>query len=177
MDCLLSEKAFSHYSEIPVGNPQNEEAKFSRHSEPEWAVATALFRECHRATGALTVGTLTCTVNEILSRIGETYALQPRAVGDVLRSLRLQTCMLGNIGRGSRTTRQFTEQVHRLACDLGIKNSDILRHQTVDAGYAGMPCKLCRDYGLLVQEDGKELRTVDPFEKLRERKRVGGRLV
>ena len=70
MDCLLSEKAFSHYSEIPVGNSQNEEAKFSRHSEPEWAVATALFRECHRATGALTVGTLTCTVNEILSRIG-----------------------------------------------------------------------------------------------------------
>jgi hypothetical protein len=65
--------------------------------------------------------------------------------------------MLGNIGRGLRTTRQFTEQVHRLACDLGIKNSDILRHQTVDAGYAGMPCKLCRDYGLLVQEDGKEL--------------------
>ena len=62
--------------------------------------------------------------------------------------------MLGNIGRGLRTTRQFTEQVHRLACDLGIKNSDILRHQTVDAGYAGMPCKLCRDYGLLVQEDG-----------------------
>jgi hypothetical protein len=113
-------------------------------------------------------------VNEILSRIGETYALQPRAVGDVLRSLRLQTCKLGNIGRGLRTTRQFTEQVHRLASDLGIKKSDIFSHLTVDAGYAGMPCTLFRDYGLVVQEDGKELRTVDPFKKLRERKRVRG---
>jgi hypothetical protein len=44
----------------------NEEAKLSRHSEPEWVVATALFQECHCTTGSLTVGSLTGTVNEIL---------------------------------------------------------------------------------------------------------------
>ena len=153
--------------------PQNEEAKLSRHSEPEWAVATALFQECHCTTGLLTVGSLTDTVNEVLGRIGETYALQPRAVGNVLRSLRLQTYKVGNLGRGLRITQQLTGQVHRLACDLGIKRSDILNHQAVDAGYAGAPCKLCDDYGLLMREDGTQLRTVDLFKNLREKGRAG----
>lgn len=153
--------------------PLNDEAKLSRHGEPEWAVATALFQECHCTRGALTVGALTETVNEVLGRIGESYALQPRAVGAVLRSLRLQTRKLGNLGRGLIITQPLTEQVHRLACDLGIKRSDILNHQAVDAGYAGAPCELCDDYGLLIQEDGTKLRTVDLFKTLRERSRAG----
>jgi hypothetical protein len=151
----------------------NEEAKLSRHGEPEWAVATALFQECHCTRGSLTVGALTETVNEVLGRIGESYALQPRAVGDVLRSLRLRTRKLGNLGRGLRITQQLTGQVHRLACDLGIKRSDILNYQAVDAGYGGLPCKLCDDYGLLIREDGTKLRTVDPFKTFREKGRVG----
>jgi energy-coupling factor transporter ATP-binding protein EcfA2 len=50
--------------------PLNEEAKLSRHGEPEWAVATALFLECHRTTGSITVGDLTLTANEVLGRMG-----------------------------------------------------------------------------------------------------------
>ena len=153
--------------------PLNEEAKLSRHSEPEWAVATALFQECHSTTGSLTVGTLTRSVNEVLGRIGETYALQPRAVGDVLRSLRVETCKLGNLGRGLRITQQLTQKVHQLASDLGIKRSDIVGYQAVEAGYSGLPCRLCDDYGLLMREDGTKLRTVDPFKTLREKGRVG----
>jgi hypothetical protein len=152
---------------------QNEEAKFSQHNEREWAVATALFQECHCTTGALTVGSLTGTVNEVLGRRGETYTLEPRAVGDVLRSLRLQTCKLGNLGRGLRITQQLTGQVHQLASDLGITRSDILNYQAVDAGYAGCLCKLCEIHGLLVREDGTKLRTVDPFKTLREKDSVG----
>ena len=155
--------------------PQNEEAKFSRHNEPEWAVATALFQECHRTMGPLTVGSLTDTVNEVLGRIGETYALQPRAVGDVLRTLGLQTCKLGNLGRGLRITQQLASQVHQLACDLGIKRSDIMNYQAVDAGYAGSFCKLCDDYGLLVQEDGTKLRP-HVSKTPREKGRVGAGL-
>ena len=154
----------------------NEEAKLRRHSEPEWAVATALFEECHRTTDTLTVGSLTGTVNEILGRIGETYTLQPRAVGDILRSLRLETYKVGNRGRGLRITQQITGHVHRLARDLGIKRSDILNHQAVDAGYAGRPCKQCEDCGLLMRWDGTPLRTVDPFKKLREKGRAGAGL-
>jgi hypothetical protein len=141
--------------------PQDEEAKLSRHGEPEWAVATALFQECHCTSGALTVGSLTATVNEVLGMMGETYALQPRAVGDHLRALRLQTCKLGNLGRGLRITQQLALQVHKLASDLGIKRADILDYQAVDAGYAWPPCSLCDKFDLLVQEDGKKLRAVD----------------
>lgn len=154
-------------------NPHNAEAELSRHSDPEWVVATAMFQECHRTTGALTVGNLAFTVNEILSRIGETFTLQPRAVGGVLRSLRIQTLKLGNLGRGLRFTQQLNRQVHLLARDLGIKRSDILSHQAVDAGYAGMPCKLCAEHGLLILENGKRLRAIDPFKRLREKGRVG----
>jgi len=153
--------------------PQNEEAKFSRHNEPEWAVATALFQECHDTIGALTVGSLTDTVNEVLGRLGETYALQPRAVGDHLRALGLQTCKLGNLGRGLRITQHLDLQVHRLARDLGIDRSDIVSYQAVDAGYAGQPCSLCDKFDLLVLEDGRKLRTVDMYEPSRKRRRSG----
>jgi hypothetical protein len=152
---------------------QNKEAEFNRHNEPEWVVATALFQECHCTKGPLTVGGLTTTANELLARIGETYALRPRAVGDILRSLRLQTCKLGNLGRGLRITQQISGQVHRLARDLGIKRSDIVNYEAVDAGYAGMPCKMCDDYGLLMREDGTQLRTVDAFKTLRKKGRAG----
>ena len=155
---------------------QNEEAKLSRHGEPEWVVASALFDECHHQSGALTVGDLTITVNERLVRIGETYLLQPRAVGDYLRSLGLQTCKLGNLGRGLRITRQLARQVHKLASDLGIKRADIVFYQAIDAGYAGMPCSLCDEYGLLLQDDGAKLRTVDPYKRLHERTHRKGSL-
>lgn len=153
--------------------PQDDEAKMARHSEPEWAVATALFEDCHHSSGTLTVGDLTITVNDVLERIGETYVLQPRSVGDVLRSLGLQTCKLGNLGRGLRITWQLDSRVHKLASDLGIKKSDIVNYQAVEAGFAGPPCKLCDKFGLLVQEDGTQLRTVDESETLRGKGRVG----
>jgi hypothetical protein len=62
--------------------------------------------------------------------------------------------------------------VHKLAADLGIKRADIVYYQAIDAGYAGKCCSLCDEYGLLVQEDGTKLRTVDPFKELREKGRV-----
>jgi hypothetical protein len=148
--------------------PQNEEAKLSLQGEPEWAVATALFAESHRG-GVFTVGDLAIEVNELLGKIGETYLLTPKAVGNYLRSFGLQTCKLGNIGRGLRMTQHIARQVHKLASDLGIKRADIVYYQAVDHGYAGKSCVLCDEYGLLVQEDGTKLRTEDPFKELRER--------
>ena len=123
--------------------PQDEEAKMARHGEREWAVATALYKECHATNGALTVGSLASTVNELLGQIGETYLLEPRAVGSVLQSLGLQTCKLGNFGRGLRMTQNLKMQIHKLVNDLGIKRTDIMYCQAVDAGYAGPFCSLC----------------------------------
>jgi hypothetical protein len=121
-------------------------------------VATALFAEAHHG-GVFTVGDLTIEVNDWLGKIGETYLLKPRAVGNYLRSLGFNPLKLGSIGRGLRMTQQLARQVHKLAADLGIKRSDIVYYQAIDEGYAGRCCSLCDEYGLLVQEDGTKLRT------------------
>lgn len=153
--------------------PQNQGAKLSLHSEPEWVVATALFDEAHHNRGGVfTVGDLTIDVNALLGKIGETYLLKPRAVGNYLRSLGFNPLKLGSIGRGLRMTQQLARQVHKLASDLGIKRADIVYYQALDQGNAGKCCSLCDEYGLLVGEDGTKLRTWDPFKELRERGRV-----
>ena len=148
--------------------PQNVEAKLSLHGEPEWVVATALFDQAHHG-GVFTVGDLTIDVNDLLEKIGETYLLTPKAVGNYLRSLGFNPIKFGNIGRGLRMTQQLARQVHKLATDLGIKRADITYYQALDHGWAGKSCSLCDEYGLLVQEDGTKLRTGDPFKELRER--------
>jgi hypothetical protein len=139
---------------------QNQEATVARHGDREWAVVTALYLECHRTGGSLTVGTLACTVNDLLVGNDEPYQLSPRAVGSVLRSIGLNTEKLGNQGRGFRLGKQFVRRVHKLAFDLGIKKADILPYATVDAGYAGHPCSLCTAFGLLKRDDGEILRSV-----------------
>ncbi|MBZ5574636.1 MAG: hypothetical protein LAO09_22500 [Acidobacteriia bacterium] len=143
---------------------QDKEAQLARHGEPEWAVATAIYHECHRG-GTITVGDLAFTVNDGLAESGETYKLSPRAVGDVLRSLGLATEKLGNQGRGFRLTSALRHRVHQLARDLRIKRSDILPYITVDAGYAGPSCYLCEEFGLMVRDDGTKLRSVNPYKR------------
>jgi hypothetical protein len=149
---------------------QDNEAKLARHGEPEWAVITGLYLESHVKGGILTVGSLACTVRNVLLGNGETYELSPRAVGSILRSLGLTTQKLGNQGRGFRLTRQFTGQVHKLAFELGIRKSDILPYATVDAGYAGHRCYWCSKFGLLTRDDGKKLRIVVPRDVRRPRR-------
>jgi hypothetical protein len=139
---------------------QDQEARVARHGDREWAVVTALYLDCHRTGGSLTVGTLACTVNDVLVGNDEPYQLNPRAVGSVLRSIGLNTEKLGNQGRGFRLAKQFVRRVHKLAFDLGIKKADILPYATVDAGYAGRPCSLCTAFGLLKRDDGEILRSV-----------------
>lgn len=140
---------------------QDKEAKLARHSEPEWAVTTALYLECHITKGTLTVGSLAGAVSDVLIGNDETYQLSPRAVGSVLRSLGLNTEKLGNQGRGLRLTSDFVRRVHKLAADLGIRRADILPYATVDAGYAGHPCSLCDELGMLARDDGTKLGSVD----------------
>jgi hypothetical protein len=140
--------------------PHDKEARLNRHGEPEWAVATALFHDGHQSTTTLTVGDLAVTVCQVLAANGETYELKPRAVGETLRALGLSTEKLGNEGRGLRLTRSVRHQIHQLARDMGLKRSDLLRHMTVEAGYGGLSCALCEDYGLMICEDGKRLRGI-----------------
>ena len=56
---------------------QDKEAKLARYGEPEWAVATALYLECHVTRGTLTAGSLASTVNDMLLGNGETMSSLP----------------------------------------------------------------------------------------------------
>jgi len=139
---------------------QDHEAKIDRYAEPEWAVLAALYKESH-ATGVLTMGTLSFTVNDVLAENGESYALNARRVGEIVRSFGLATEQLGNRGRGLRLTRVTVRRIHALACQLGLKRSDILHYLTVDGGYGGPPCPVCEELGLMVREDGVHLKCVN----------------
>ena len=46
-------------------------------------------------------------------------------------------------------------QIHELAGDMGLTRADILEPDTVRAGYAGPPCPLCTEFGLLTLADGR----------------------
>jgi hypothetical protein len=85
---------------IDLLRPHDVEAKRRRNGAAEWAVATALYKCCHPAPNLLTVGQLSSEVDDVLALQGETYHLTPRKIGDILRSLGIETERLGNRGRG-----------------------------------------------------------------------------
>ena len=137
------------------------EAKLGRRGEPEWAVATTLFSVCHRRSGSLTMGELAVEVRQVLINAGETYKLEPRKIGDIVRALGFQTQSLGNQGRGIRLTQEVVKLIHEEAKALGLVRSDILPPETTDAGYGGPPCDLCQRLGLMVDDKGNPLRCID----------------
>jgi hypothetical protein len=141
--------------------PHDVEAKLKRGGEPEWAVATALLASCHPAANHLTVGQLSFEVEDVLAHQGETYRLTPRKIGDILRSLGIATERLGNRGRGLRLSQNVLRLIHQTAKALGITRADILEPETVEGGYAGSPCDLCEEYGLMVDAEGRKLRYPD----------------
>lgn len=79
----------------------------------------------HQATeNALTVGEITRATNHLLSRAGEILTLEPRGVGDILRSLRIPTERVGAQGRGIALLKETQRRLHAIALDYGID----LRH-------------------------------------------------
>lgn len=146
---------------VELLRPHDAEAKLARRGEPEWAVATTLFSVCHQSCGTLTMGGLAIEVLQTLINAVETYKLEPRKVGDIVRALGIQTQSLGNQGRGLRLTQEVVKLIHEGAKGLGLTRSDILPPETADAGYGGSPCDLCQRLGLMVDDKGNPLRCVD----------------
>ncbi len=137
---------------------QDHEAKIDRYAEPEWAVVAGLYCDSH-GTGALTMGSLSFTVNNVLGENGESYSLTPRRVGQIVRSFGSATEQLGNQGRGLRLTQATIRQIHALARQFGLKRSDI-DYLTVERGYGGFPCQICEEYGLMTRDDGVHLKCI-----------------
>lgn len=164
---------------LEIVAPHNREAILERHSEPEWYVMTALLRRVHtRGAGAdtLTMKQLTMEVDYMLEQAGEPYRIKPRKVGEILRSLGLQTEKLGSCGRGLRVSKSLMLAAHRKAKRLGICVADMYTPDVVTMGTPTF-CKLCHDEGLSFDNQGRPLpyveveefepvpQSVNPFEK------------
>jgi hypothetical protein len=138
--------------------PQDTEAKLKRTSDPEWVVATALYRMSHCGANYWTALEIACEANDVLAGYGEPYRLEARRVGDILRVLHFPTEKLGNRGRGLRVTQDLCRLIHRTAKQLGLCRADILDPENVLDGYGGYRCDLCVEVGLWLDNLGNALR-------------------
>ena len=84
-------------------------------------VLEALLTLCHKATqNTLTAGEIARAANQLLKGKGEILTLEARAVGDILRSLRIPTERLGAQGRGLVLLLDIRKRLHAIAMDHGI---------------------------------------------------------
>ncbi len=138
---------------------QDEESSIERSLEPEWLVITELLIACHEGMetdcpmSELLVGGLTTQINQRLSSHGEDGKLGAKKVGLVLRGLGLRTTSLGRMGRGLKLTLALKRKIHEIAGCLGIDRRAIAPLAALEAGYGGVPCLHCEEFGL-----GKGLR-------------------
>ena len=87
----------------------------------EKVVLEATLRLCHQTKeNTLTVGAIARMANGILVEKGETLTLHPRAVGSILRTLRIPTEGLGDQGRGITLLKRVREKIHAIASDHGV---------------------------------------------------------
>jgi len=105
----------------------------------------------------LTVKQLTELVESELATIGERYHLEPRKVGDILRSLGLPTEPLGCLGRGLSISKKLVRLVHTTARNLGLCRGDIIP----DGGFAVAPCRDCEEAGLMFDNERRPLRPAE----------------
>jgi len=133
--------------------------QLDRELEPEWLVARALFRFCHKPLAqTIFVGHLTIYVNHFQDVFHEPRSSAKR-VGLILKSLGFRTRRLGSDGRGLVLTGRLKRQIHMLALQLGITRGHITNSNAIEAGYCGRPCLLCDKHGLGTAEDGKPLKS------------------
>jgi hypothetical protein len=145
---------------LPCLKTQDEEARLDRLGEPEWVVLDALLWHSHDVDPKLFVGNLGATANNLLQETGENYKLTDEAVGRIAR--RQLGVSTKRVGRGYyiNLSTSVRGQIHRLARSMGLARADMLYSLTVQAGYAGPPCRLCDEFGLNILPDGTELRSV-----------------
>jgi hypothetical protein len=151
---------------MEILKPHDDQAKVDRHGEPEWVVMIALYAKIHRTLNiptTLTAKQITVEVEAVLKNAGETYHLEPRKVGDILRSLRFPTQELGNQGRGLWMSKKLVRKIHTTAKDLGLCRADIFYPEVTESGFGGPPCSVCEEVGLMFDHDGRRLQSPERF--------------
>src|SRR5258706_5180486 len=86
-------------------------------------VIRALLSFCHGAENA-SAAEISREASKILAARGENLTLEPRAVGNVLRSIRLSPERLGARGRGIILLKSIRERIHAIAQDYGLTLMD-----------------------------------------------------
>jgi hypothetical protein len=116
---------------------QERHAVIEKAHEPEALVVSALFGYCHdEEFSTVFVGQIASQVNACRKRIGEEADLEPRAVGSILKSLRLTTDSLNSFGRGLRFTVAVRRRIHQLLKIYRLTPNDPARVEG---------CSLCKE--------------------------------
>lgn len=135
----------------------NRQLRSGRDGEPEWFVALALLDLAHtRGPSAAvfwTCGVIGQLVAHMATERGESFEPKARKVGAILRSLGLNTSLLGSRGRGLKRSGELKDKIHQIAKNLGICAGDLLLSEYFDAP---VTCELCERYGMNFDCDGRK---------------------
>jgi hypothetical protein len=108
---------------IPLLENQDEDARVRRTDSIRAVEIEAALFLCHeQKRNRALVGEFATIANGILEGRGETVKLDPRAVGDRLRSLGLFSERLGQAGRGIRFVKHVRHKIHELAWAYDVRS-------------------------------------------------------
>jgi hypothetical protein len=121
---------------LSVLKPQDQDVRIKRASSIEAVVTEAALFLAHEVNRRQArVGEFATIVNGILRGRGETFELDPRAVGNQLRALGLFSQRLDRAGRGIRFTNEIRRNIHLLGLGYDISS---IREQSSD-------CQFCAE--------------------------------
>jgi len=124
-DCIVEDHELQSRI-ISLLEEQDEDVRVRRTTSFEAVVIEAALVFCHEKEKRewAYVGEFTTVTNAILEGRGEQITLEPRAVGDVLRSIGLFTRRLGRAGRGVLLVNEIRRKIHELAWRFGVRSID-----------------------------------------------------
>jgi hypothetical protein len=115
-DCIVDDHELQS-GVIPLLEERDEDARVRRTTTFEAVVVEAALLFCHekKKRDWAYVAEFATVANAILEGRGEQIELEPRAVGDILRSVGLFTRRLGRAGRGVLLVNEIRQKIHELA--------------------------------------------------------------
>jgi hypothetical protein len=124
-DCIVDDPDLQSRV-ISLLEEQDEDTRVRRATTSEAVVVEAGLFFCHegKKRESAFVAEFATISNVILEGRGEQIELEPRAVGDILRSVGLFTCRLGHAGRGVLLLSQVRKKIHELAWLFGVRSID-----------------------------------------------------
>ena len=124
-DCIVEDHELQSRV-VALLEEQDEDTRVRRTTTFEAVVVEAALLFCHekKKRDWAYVAEFATVANSILEGRGEQIKLEPRAVGDVLRSVGLFTRRLCSAGRGVLLVNEIRRKIHQLAWRFGVRSVD-----------------------------------------------------